>query len=191
MPSKTEEYLALAQRTSNGLTRYWESWTDYLTTASRLYSETDNTELAYKSIEDLCAAFPLDLRYRVLLGDLYEQSGHHEMALNTYRDVLAAEPDNSYAQLSLLAYYKAAEADSLYMDLLQRVVFSPGTQTDTRVEALRGFAQDNLQNGGDTTVVVQLFDRVMQMPQDNRDVAMLYLSYMVTTGICIIFIDFI
>ena len=37
MPSKTEEYLALAKRTANGLTRYWESWTDYLTTASRLY----------------------------------------------------------------------------------------------------------------------------------------------------------
>ena len=37
MPSKAEEYLALAQRTANGLTRYWESWTDYLTTASRLY----------------------------------------------------------------------------------------------------------------------------------------------------------
>ena len=37
MPSKTEEYLALAQRTANGLTRYWESWADYLTTASRLY----------------------------------------------------------------------------------------------------------------------------------------------------------
>ena len=37
MPSKTEEYLALAQRTANGMTRYWESWTAYLTTASRLY----------------------------------------------------------------------------------------------------------------------------------------------------------
>ena len=37
MPSKAEEYLALAQRTANGLTRYRESWTDYLTTASRLY----------------------------------------------------------------------------------------------------------------------------------------------------------
>ena len=37
MPNKTEEYLALVQRTANGLTRYWESWTDYLTTASRLY----------------------------------------------------------------------------------------------------------------------------------------------------------
>ena len=40
MPSKTEEYLALAQRTANGMTRYWESWTAYLTTASRLYKYT-------------------------------------------------------------------------------------------------------------------------------------------------------
>ena len=37
MPSKTQEYLELANRTANGITRYWESWTDYLTTASRLY----------------------------------------------------------------------------------------------------------------------------------------------------------
>ena len=37
MPNKTQEYLNLAQQTANGLTRYWESWTDYLTTASRLY----------------------------------------------------------------------------------------------------------------------------------------------------------
>ena len=37
MPNKTQEYLNLAQRTANGLTRHWESWTDYLTTASRLY----------------------------------------------------------------------------------------------------------------------------------------------------------
>ena len=37
MPSKTEEYLNLAQQTAKELTRYWENWTDYLTTASRLY----------------------------------------------------------------------------------------------------------------------------------------------------------
>ena len=49
MPSKTEEYLALAQRTANGLTRYWESWTDYLTTASRLYKYTFADQL--KSID--------------------------------------------------------------------------------------------------------------------------------------------
>ena len=37
MPNKTGEYLKLAGQTAKELTRYWENWTDYLTTASRLY----------------------------------------------------------------------------------------------------------------------------------------------------------
>ena len=37
MPNKTQEYLNLAQQAAKELTRYWENWSDYLTTASRLY----------------------------------------------------------------------------------------------------------------------------------------------------------
>ena len=62
MPSKTEEYLALAQRTANGLTRYWESWTDYLTTASRLYKYPFADQLmiyAQRPDATACAAFDI------------------------------------------------------------------------------------------------------------------------------------
>ena len=62
MPSKTEEYLALAQRTANGLTRYWESWTDYLTTASRLYKYNFADQLmiyAQRPDATACASFDI------------------------------------------------------------------------------------------------------------------------------------
>ena len=62
MPSKTEEYLALAQRTANGLTRYWESWTDYLTTASRLYKYTFADQLMiYAQHPDATACADFDI----------------------------------------------------------------------------------------------------------------------------------
>ena len=62
MPSKTEEYLALAQRTANGLTRYWESWTDYLTTASRLYKYTFADQLMiYAQRPDATACADFDI----------------------------------------------------------------------------------------------------------------------------------
>ena len=60
MPSKTEEYLALAQRTANGLTRYWESWTDYLTTASRLYK--------YPFADHFCSAGNRLSKFDILLA---------------------------------------------------------------------------------------------------------------------------
>ena len=62
MSSKTEEYLALAQRTANGLTRYWESWTDYLTTASRLYKYSFADQLmiyAQRPDATACAEFDI------------------------------------------------------------------------------------------------------------------------------------
>ena len=62
MPSKTEEYLALAQRTANGLTRYWESWADYLTTASRLYKYSFGDQLMiYAQRPDATACADFDI----------------------------------------------------------------------------------------------------------------------------------
>ena len=62
MPSKTEEYLVLAQRTANGLTRYWESWTDYLTTASRLYKYSFPDQLMiYAQRPDATACADFDI----------------------------------------------------------------------------------------------------------------------------------
>lgn len=143
------------------------------------YLAMKDDEHAYQAIEDLCAEYPLDLRYRVLLGDLYDEHGHHEQALDIYRDVLSAEPDNSYAQMSLLAYYKAAGADSLYYDFLQKVVLNPHTQESARVEAMRTYAVDNIKQQQAKEPVINLFMRVLSQPQDSRDMAELYAYYIV------------
>ena len=142
------------------------------------YLAMKDTEHAYQAIEDLCAEYPLDLRYRVLLGDLYDQNGYHERALDIYRDVLAAEPDNSYAQISLLAYYKAARADSLYLNLLHSVVLNPRTQSAARIEAMRAYAIDNIKARADSTPVLRLFAKVLSEPQESRDMAELCAYYM-------------
>lgn len=121
-----------------------------------------DTERAYRAIEELCAEYPTDLRYRVLLGDLYDRNGYHERALAIYKDVLTAEPNNSFAQISLLAYYKSAEADSLYFDLLTRVALNPHTQSSARNEVMNAYVVESLkQENGDTTRVMQLLRRTM------------------------------
>lgn len=146
------------------------------------YLAMNDAEHAYQAIEDLCAEYPFDLRYRVLLGDLYNEQGYHEQALYTYRDVLTAEPNNSYAQLSLLAYYKAAGADSLYLDLLHRVVRSPGTQSGARAQAMQGYMLDNINTGADPAPVQALFKELLHSPQETADLAGLWLMFMTRRG---------
>ena len=62
MPNKTQEYLNLAQQTAKELTRYWENWSDYLTTASRLYKYSFADQLmiyAQRPDATACASFDI------------------------------------------------------------------------------------------------------------------------------------
>ena len=62
MPNKTGEYLKLAGQTAKELTRYWENWTDYLTTASRLYKYSFSDQLmiyAQRPDATACASFDI------------------------------------------------------------------------------------------------------------------------------------
>ena len=62
MPNKTGEYLKLAGQTAKELTRYWENWTDYLTTASRLYKYNFSDQLmiyAQRPDATACASFDI------------------------------------------------------------------------------------------------------------------------------------
>lgn len=148
----------------------------------KIYNEIGDKQHAYAAIEELCAEYPLDLRYRVLLGDLYQQNGYDEMALDIYRDVLAAEPDNTYAQISLLAYYKKTKQDSLYDNLVRSVVLNPNIETEARMEAMKGFVADNINNHKDSTEVLNLFRQALNVPQDNRSLAEYCAIYMTAIG---------
>ena len=62
MQNKTQKYLNLAQQTAKELTRYWENWTDYLTTASRLYKYSFADQLmiyAQRPDATACASFDI------------------------------------------------------------------------------------------------------------------------------------
>ena len=79
MPSKTEEYLALAQRTANGRTQYWESWTVYLTTASRLYKYRFEDQLmicAQRPDATACADYNIEIILNVPLDEFEEFKRH-------------------------------------------------------------------------------------------------------------------
>ena len=148
----------------------------------KIYNEIGDKQRAYAAIEELCAEYPSDLRYRVLLGDLYQQNGYDEMALDIYRDVLAAEPDNSFAQISLLAYYKKTKQDSLYDSLVRSVVLNPNIESDARLEAMKGFVADNMNSHKDSTEVLNLFHQALSLPQDDRSMAEYCAIYMTAIG---------
>lgn len=144
----------------------------------RIRSMMDDNDGAYRELQSLIDAHPFDMNLRVMLGNWYLNQGKKEEALTTFNDVLSEEPDNAQAQMALMDYYRSegeiAQADTLLYDIL----VNPRTNSDNRLELISSWVRDSESRGGDSIRIIQVFDRVLAMPQATSDVATMKAAYL-------------
>ena len=131
-------------------------------------------------IESLVEEYPLDMRYQVVLGDVYMQNGKKEEAYNLYRKVLSAEPDNALAMYSLASYYDQTGQKELYRQQLDTLLLNKKVPSDTKLNVMRQFVVENERAGRDSTRVISLFDRILKQDQDDAQMSMLYVQYLLS-----------
>ncbi|MBQ9561689.1 MAG: tetratricopeptide repeat protein [Prevotella sp.] len=144
----------------------------------RIRSMMDDNEGAYRELKSLIDAHPFDMNLQVMLGNWYLNQGKKKEALATFDRVLQEEPDNAQAQMSLMDYYRSEgeinKADTLLYDIL----VNPRTDSDTRLDLIGSWVRDSESRGGDSLRVIQVFDRVLALPQQTADVAVMKAAYM-------------
>jgi len=129
-------------------------------------------------LKSLAAKHPYDMSYRVMTGNWLLQNGDMAEALAEYTKVLETEPENVMAQMSMLDYYKAAGQDSLAGMLREKMLFNPENTTETKVTLIRQIVDESEKNGGDSTEVLKLFGRLLEVPQKTPDIASVCVAYM-------------
>ena len=146
----------------------------------RIYLQMKDNRSAFHEIESLVEEYPLDMRYQVVLGDVYMQNGKEEEAYNLYRKVLAAEPDNALALYSLASYYDQTGQKELYRQQLDTLLLNKKVPSDTKLNVMRQFVVENERAGRDSTRVISLFDRILKQDQDDAQMSMLYVQYLLS-----------
>lgn len=144
----------------------------------QVYAQLGDKKKELNELRSLARQHPYDYNYRVMIGNWLLKNGKEKDALEEYNAVLKKEPDNIMAQMSLLDYYKAQQQDSLAKAQTEQLLLSTSTETDSKVLLMRQFIADNEQNGGDSTEVLRLFDRLLALPQPNATMAELCAAYM-------------
>lgn len=113
-----------------------------------------------------------------MLGNWLMQHDRQKEAFKYFTDVLKEEPDNSYAQMSLYDYYNATKQADLANGMLDKILMSQKTDTQTKIMMFRSFIQNNETEGGDSTKVIALFDKVLNVPQPSSEIAEVRAAYM-------------
>ena len=149
-------------------------------TLSRMnvYEMQGKPEKALAELKSLAQKHPYDMNYRVMMGNWLLQNGQKEAAYGEYQYVLNEEPDNTLAQMSLMDYYQADGQDSIARAMKEQILSSDKTPSETKLTLMRQVVQDNEQQGGDSTVVLDMFRRILAQKQSNSDMAELCAAYM-------------
>lgn len=146
----------------------------------RIYLQMKDDKKAFREIESLVQEYPMDMRYQVILGDVYLQNGKKQEAYDVYQKVLAAEPDNPMAIFSMASYYKQTGQEELYQQQLDTLLLNKKVTPDTKVGVMRQMIVENEQADKDSTQIIALFDRIMKQEQDDPQIPMLYAQYLLS-----------
>lgn len=148
-------------------------------TKMQIFEQMGDKRKAQAELMRLVQKNPLDLNYRIMLGNWFFQNNKKKEAFKEYQTVLKEDPSNAAAQLSLLDYYRDAKNEKVVEELTQKLLESKKTEKETKMALLRQVIIDNQQSDAkDSLEVIKLFDRVLSYPQEDADIVMMKAAYL-------------
>ncbi len=148
-------------------------------TKMQIFEQMGDKRKAQVELMHLVQKNPLDLNYRIMLGNWFFQNNKKKEAFREYQTVLKEDPSNAAAQLSLLDYYRDAKNAKVVEELTQKLLESKKTEKETKMALLRQVIIDNQQSDAkDSLEVIKLFDRVLSYPQEDADIVMMKAAYL-------------
>ena len=144
----------------------------------RVYEMKGDKKAAWNALKALSDKHPSDLNYRVMMGNWLMQNNRQKEAYKIFSDALKEEPDNGYVQASMYDYYRESGQDSLARKMMLDIIVSPKASTESKAIMMRQAIQENEQMGGDSTAILALYDKILQVNPKDSDMAEMRVAYM-------------
>ncbi len=133
---------------------------------------------AIEEVAKLAAEYPDNLYFKVLLGHINDQNNNPSRAYEIYTEVLAQEPDNIDAQISMVDYYKHNGSNEQFMASLDTLIMNKKMPATMRSELLVKAIGEIEQAGGDSLYIIDLCERILTLPGEQLPVMTVYAQYL-------------
>lgn len=147
-----------------------------------VYEMRHDTKNAYRMLKALNDAHPNEPNYKVMLGNWLMNHNRRDEAFKFLQGALADDPQNAFALNSMYDYYRSGGDNAAADELREKILFSSQTEPKTKVTMLQQAIKESEQNGGDSVVVLNLFDRTMKASPKDADISNMKAMYMKLKG---------
>ncbi len=135
----------------------------------QLYAAMKQEKKGYDEVQKFIDKYPTEIKYRVLLGDLYLQAGKKEEAFDVYSKAKAIDKEDPYLISSMAEYYEQTGNKEAAESELKTALVSPKMDIDTKLSILAQYVTTLQTNNQGTLTANALFDTLMvQHPQEPK-----------------------
>ena len=147
----------------------------------KLYKQINDTKKAIHEIETLCAAFPYDVEYTLLLGDAWMDLEDYPKALAQYKVALAMDHENPAVALSLADYYNETGDTLAAQNQLNLALTNPNTDIDTKLSIFKPILI-SAQQTADSLKVPGYFDILLEQHPNEYKIRALHVQWLLQKG---------
>jgi tetratricopeptide (TPR) repeat protein len=105
----------------------------------KIYKALNNFDKSVEEAQKLIKAYPKEAKYYGMLGEIYQDKGMGEKALDAYNDLLKIDPQNAYVHLSLADYYRGLKQNEKAFEEIKIAFKSTELDIDTKVKILLSY----------------------------------------------------
>lgn len=140
----------------------------------RLYNMMDRKEQAFEEIQSVIDKNPDNIRYKLLMGDLYLQDNQTEKALGYYAQAKLIDPDEPSLILSMVNYYEKTNNKTAAIEELQKAITSSKMEVEMKLQLLARYITVLRQSQQDVKTANPLFQSMLEQHPNNTQINMMY-----------------
>jgi tetratricopeptide (TPR) repeat protein len=105
----------------------------------KIYKALNNFDKSVEEAQKLIKAYPKEAKYYGMLGEIYQDKGMGEKALDAYNELLKIDPQNAYVHLSLADYYRGLKQNDKAFEEIKIAFKNKDLDIDTKVKILLSY----------------------------------------------------
>ncbi|HBF94942.1 MAG TPA: hypothetical protein DDW66_01435 [Porphyromonadaceae bacterium] len=140
----------------------------------RLYNMMDKKGRAFEEIQSVIDKNPDNIRYKLLMGDLYLQDNQADKALDYYQQAKQIDPDEPSLILSMVNYYEKTNNKPAAVEELQKAITSSKMEVETKLQLLARYITLLRQSQQDIKTANPLFQSMFEQHPNNTRINMMY-----------------
>ena len=136
-----------------------------------LFIKLGKIEDCVQDIEKLAKAYPDEIRYIGLIGEVYQANKMYDKAIQIYHKILATDANNADALLSLAETYRKKGDDKKHDEIIQQIFKNEKIDIDTKILSFIPYIERLTKDSSLKTEVLHMADLIVTMyPNDVKAV---------------------